>query len=193
MKHYIFNTLIAVIFIAGCSSSDTPEMQTQQPMTQMQQASSGQLKYMTPDGWIPEQPASRMRAAQFSLPGVDGMAPAELAVFSGIGGSADDNIRRWYGQFSQPDGSSTEDKTETEELVVNGIPVTVISFTGTYLKSRSPMMMSGPVDELHGYAMIAAIAETPSGSWHFKATGPEKTINNWKASFNEFVQSFHIQ
>ncbi len=192
-RYYTFGTLTAVIFAVGCSSSDTSEMQTQQPMTRMQQAPSGQFIYTTPEGWIPEQPASSMRIAQYSLPGADGMAPAELAVFSGIGGSADENIQRWFGQFSQPDGSATEDKAEIEGLNVNGIPVTVVSFTGTYMKSRSPMMMSGPVDELHGYAMIAAIAETQPGSWHFKATGPEKTINNWKASFNDFVLSFDIQ
>ncbi len=187
--------LITVITVfSGCSSSDTPPaIQSQRTIPQIQQAPAGYLLFTVPEEWTPEQPASSMRLAQYSLPGIDGMASAELAVFSGIGGTPEENIERWYGQFTQPNGGSVGENAEIEKITVNDIPVTVIYFAGTFLKSRAPMMMSGPVDELHGYALLAAIAETPSGAWHFKATGPEKTINTWRDSFNEFVQSFYMQ
>ncbi len=184
--------IIAITVFSGCSSSDTPpEIQNQVSIPQIQQAPAEHLMFTVPEEWTPEQPASRMRFAQYSLPGIDGMASAELAVFSGIGGTTEENIQRWYTQFAQPNGGSVGENAEIENMTVNDIPVTVIYFTGTFLKSRAPMMMSGPVDELHGYALLAAIAETPSGAWHFKATGPEKTINAWRDDFNEFVQSFY--
>ena len=60
------------------------------------------------------------------------------------------------------------------------------------MKSKSTMMMGGPVEELKDYAMLAAIVETANGPWFFKATGPENTIEHWRQTFNEFVQSFKI-
>ena len=190
---YTVTIIVVSIVLLGCSGSDTGDMRTQPAATGSRQLQPGHLKYTAPEGWIPEQPASRMRVAQFRLPGVAGMAAAKLAVFSGISGSAEANIQRWYGQFIQPGGRATADVATVEKLTVNDLPVTVVFCTGTYLIPRSPMMMGGPVDKLSGYAMLAAIAETPNGTWHFKATGPEKTITYWRESFDDFVQSFTIK
>ena len=38
-------------------------------------------------------------------------------------------------------------------------------------------MMGGPVDETPNYAMHAAIVETASGPWFFKAVGPIAEID----------------
>ena len=65
----------------------------------------GQLQAKVPKDWKEEQPSSSMRIAQFRVPGNDG--DGELVVFSGIGGSVDANLNRWYGQF----------KSETENSV----------------------------------------------------------------------------
>ena len=136
-----------------------------------------------------------MRKDQFSLPGVSGAEAAELAVFffPGGGGTVDANLKRWYDQFKQPDGSTTGNRAELEKLKVNMLSVTTVYVTGTYLKSRSLMMMGGPVDELSDYALLAAIAETAEGSWFFKATGPQQTIDHWRARFGTFVQSFRVK
>ena len=51
------------------------------------------LSSRTPADWKQEEPANKMRFAQFSLPKVkDDKADAELVIFKGLGGSAKDNI-----------------------------------------------------------------------------------------------------
>ena len=154
---------------------------------------SGEVKYTMPQEWQAEPPASRMRKAQYKIPGVDGAGDAELAVFvfPGGGGTVHANINRWVGQFKQPDGSSTDDKTITEIIKVNDLEVTKMYVTGTYLKSTS-MMMQGPVEELPDYAMLAAIVKTGVNPWFFKATGPQKTIDHWQPAFDKFVQTLKI-
>ena len=190
----LFHVSIIVLFfnviIAGCSKNE--ESARDQDMTANKQA--GAVGYTAPDGWVHETPTSDMRKDQFRLPGVDGFADGELAVFffPGTGGSVDANLSRWYRQFKQPDGRLTDELAESKKIDVNGLPVTITFVTGTFMKSKSTMMMGGPVEELKDYAMLAAIVETANGPWFFKATGPENTIEHWRQTFNEFVQSFKI-
>jgi len=181
--------LIFLVFmiLVGCK--------TEQPGTEQTQTVTGEknkLHYTVPDGWVSEQPKSRMRLAQFRLPGQDGAEDAELAVFvfPGTGGSVNANLARWYGQFKQPDGAASEDKADVKKQKVHDLEVTLVYVTGTYLQSTSPMMMGGPVKEVPSSAMFAAIVETGTDPWFFKAVGPQSTIDHWRPSFDALVQSF---
>ena len=185
----------SVWFLAGCNGGEKadPEAKSESMQTAGNQP-AGEVEYTAPESWIKQEPSSHMRKAQYSLPGVNGADSAELAVFffPGTGGSVQANLDRWYGQIKQPDGSSTADKAKSEKIEVGGLQVTVVHVTGTYLKSQS-MMMAGPVEELPDYAMLAAIVETTNGPWFFKAVGPEKTIEHWRPSFDQFVRTFKIK
>ena len=156
------------------------------------QSVSGEVKYSVPVEWKSEIPKSKMRKAQYKIPGFEGRADAEMAVFvfPGTGGSVQANIDRWMGQFIQPDGSDTKDKAEITKVKINNFSVTKMYVTGTHLKSKSPMMMSGPKEELSNYAMLAAIVETSKDPWFFKMVGPQKTIDHWRPEFDKFVQTF---
>lgn len=189
MRFSIIAAFAAFMFMFGCKSD-----QTKSDNTQTITVHQNKLDYSVPDGWIKEEPKSRMRLAQFRLPGQNGVGDAELAVFvfPGTGGSVKDNLKRWYGQFKQPDGADSEEKADLKTLTVNGMNVTVVYLTGTYLQSASPMMMGGPVTEVPSSAMLAAIAETTTDPWFFKAVGPQSTIDHWRASFDEFVRSFRM-
>lgn len=187
MKNTLLFFVLIAIAIVGCSGSDNQNKENNSAGT----TPSGHLSYTVPEGWIKEQPSGSMRFAQYGLPGIDGMAPAELAVFFNIGGSVEANLQRWYGQFEQPDGRKTEDLAETKKVTVDGLVVTVIYVTGTY--SASAMMTGGQTSDKPGYAMLAAMVETSAGPWQFKATGPEKTLSYWRDSFDEFVQSFTVK
>lgn len=156
----------------------------------------GEVAYTVPRGWVSETPRSKMRLAQFRWPGYEGANDAVLAVFffPGTGGSVEANLARWYGQFKQPDSTSTLYHVQKSYRIINGIPVTLVYVTGTYIRPKNPMMMmGGPVEELPDYAMLAAIAETKNGPWFFKAVGPQKTVDHWRSSFDEFVKSFHMK
>ena len=153
--------------------------------------SSGSIEYTPPDEWISEMPSSSMRKAQYKLPGKGNSGAAELAVFHfpGTGGSVDANLERWYGQFTQPDGSPTRDHVEKKIIDANDLKVIVVYTTGIYLQSNSPMM-GGPVEEKPDFAMLAAIAESSQGPWFFKAVGPQQTIDSWREEFGNFVKTF---
>ena len=178
--------------VSGGSKPSVPNQVLKQVKTAQKPVSRGEISYAVPEGWVRQKPSSPMRYDQFLLPGAGDRQSAELAVFSGIGGSVEANLDRWYKQFKQPDGQETKDLIKRKKIQVADLTVTVVSLTGTFMKSRAPMMMGGPVDELGGYALLAAIAETKQGLWFFKATGPEDTINRWQKSFDEFVQSFRV-
>jgi len=149
------------------------------------------VTYVVPDGWVEEEPANAMRKAQFQLPGLKDAGDAKLTVFvfPGGGGTIDANINRWYRQFKQPDGSNSAEKAKLTKLNINNLQVTVVSLTGTYLKSLTPMM-GRESKEIPESKLLAAIVETNSAPWFFKAIGPEVTINYWRESFDQLVQSF---
>jgi hypothetical protein len=133
-----------------------------------------------------------MRKAQFKLPGKNQAMDAELAVFvfPGSGGGIQANIDRWIGQFIQPDGSSTEDKTEIKKVKANSLPITLVYLTGTYMSGSMGGPMGGSSTELPGFAMVAAIVETSDNPWFFKAVGPQATIENWRPAFETFIKTF---
>lgn len=189
--------LFFLIALMGCSSQqEESQSDSSAQMGKVGNANSPGVRvvYSAPDEWINVKPATSMRKDQFQLPGVEGAGDANLAVFyfPGTGGSVQANLNRWYGQFKQPDGSSTTQHVETNKTNVNGLPVTMVYVTGTYLKPKSPMMMRGPKEEKPNYALLAAIVETANGPWFFKTTGPQKTIDHWRPSFNEFVNTFRV-
>jgi len=194
-KFIIFSVFVLMLTILFACQSNREQQAQNDQLSLAAHPQVGEVAYQAPKEWVQEQPASRMRKAQFRLPGYDGSDDAVLAVFyfPGTGGTVEANLSRWYRQFKQPDGRLTQDIAQTKKLDVNGLPVTIAYVTGTYLKPQNPMMMGGEIDELPHYAMLAAIAETPNGPWFFKAVGPQKTIDHWRSQFEKFVQTFHIR
>jgi hypothetical protein len=140
--------------------------------------------------WQTVTPSSSMRKAQFTLPRVaDDAEDAELAVFyfgPGQGGSVEANLQRWYGQFSQPDSSASAEKAKTANEVVDGMNLTTVDLSGTYVGS---MMPGAEAQNKPNFRMLAAVLETSQGPYFFKLVGPEKTIAHWANSFSEFVKS----
>ena len=101
-----------------------------------------------------------------------------------------EHIDRWIGQFKQPDGSSSADKAEIKNSTSNGLPVTLVYVTGTHLSGSMGGPMGGNTQELPGFAMLAAIVETSSDPWFFKAIGPQATIDHWRPAFESFAKTF---
>jgi len=184
----LFATMFLAFVLISCGNDGSKEETDES--TQTNPHASQDLVYKAPGDWIKETPVSNMRRAQYKLPGQNGAGDAEMAVFvfPGSGGAVAANISRWIDQFKQPDGSNSADKAVIDEKVINGLKMTTVSLTGTYYKSAS-MMGGGDVEELENSALLAVIVETEKDPWFFKITGPEETINYWKDSYNEFLQS----
>src|SRR5262245_23450750 len=148
------------------------------------------ISWPTPAGWKQETPTSRMRYAQFRIPGLDGdPEDAECAVFyfgPGQGGSPKDNASRWISQFAQPDGSSSESRAKTELKTVNGKQVMFVEVGGTY----QPSTMGMPGGEAKkDYALLGAIVSGPDAPWFFKLTGPRRTVDANRDAFTGMIAS----
>ncbi|RMF07551.1 MAG: hypothetical protein D6762_07315 [Candidatus Neomarinimicrobiota bacterium] len=152
------------------------------------QGNVGNLQADIPATWQQQAPASSMRLTQFRLPALNGdREDAQLAVFNQIGGTVEQNLNRWYGQFTQPDGSSSASRARRETFQANSMPVTFVTLKGTY--SAGPMAMGGaPGDKPH-FGLLAAIVSTPEGPYYFKLTGPEKTVDGYEQDFRNFLKS----
>lgn len=150
----------------------------------------GTLKYTAPTGWEARTASSSMRVAEFVLPGRTSSAgSAELVVyyFGGSGGSVDANIQRWLGQMQQPDGRATSDVAVREIRTTNGLKVSLLDVSGTYVAEMRP----GATEKHNspGFRMRTAVVETPRGAYYLKLVGPAPTVAAWNASFNEFLAS----
>ena len=84
----------------------------------------GDLLANVPDSWIGIRPSSSMRLMEFRLGLVTDDAP--LAIFKNIGGSIDENLERWSGQFGYL-LSDSEVNIRAENI--NGMQVTIISLS----------------------------------------------------------------
>lgn len=148
------------------------------------------LRYTVPATWDRVPAASDMRAAQYRIPRAGGNADdGELVLFffgKGQGGGVEDNLTRWYAQFTQPDGKSTKEKAVVTIRTVNGLKVTTVDVGGTY--KPAPMGGGGGVSR-PDWRMLGAIVEGPGGPWFFKATGPSETILGAKPDFDALIGS----
>lgn len=150
-----------------------------------------ELKFTVPAGWVEEQRTSSMRVAQYKLPKAMGDADdASLVLYyfgENQGGSTAANIERWISQMQQPDGSGGKDAKQ-EQLEANGLKITAVDVSGTYVAETAPG--SGSFLNKPGYRMRAAVVETPKGNYFVKLVGPEKTVAQWNESFLSYLKSF---
>jgi len=132
-----------------------------------------------------------MRAATYAVPAAPGDAEAgECAVFyfgPGQGGGIEDNIKRWIGQFEQPDGRPSSSVAQIRKNTIGNLPVSMIDLSGSYTGGGGPMAaakVSKP-----GYRLLGAIVPGPDGAVFFKFTGPAKTVAAHQAAFQQMLQS----
>ena len=165
-----------VVLLAATAASAADTVRTE----------SAGLRYAVPSAWTRVPAPSDMRAAQFRIPRAAGDAEdGELVLFyfgKDRGGSVEDNLARWYGQLTQPDGSATGSKATQAVRTVGALKVTVVDVSGTY----RGMGGAGPKE---GYRMLAAIVEGADGPWFWKAIGPDATVKAAKADFDALLGS----
>ena len=160
------------------------------PLALLAQSAAG-LRWTTPAGWKAEA-AQPMRAATYSLPPVGGdTAGAECALYffgAGQGGSVQDNLERWKGQFTGPDGKPAA--AQVTRRTVRGMSVTMIESSGAYSGMGGPMAAQRTVP---GYRLLGAIVEGPGGNIFVKLTGPLKTVDANRQKFDALLASFQPQ
>ena len=156
---------------------------------------AGSLKFDNPAGWVAQKPSSTMRVADFSLPKVAGDAEdATTTIFffgAQQGGGVQANMDRWMSQMAQPEGKASKDVAKTSTMVANGLKISLVDVSGTYVAETSPG--SGEHLNKPGFRQIAAVVETPGGNYYVKLTGPAKTVAKWETSYIGLLKSLKFQ
>jgi len=136
-----------------------------------------------------------MRAASYAIEPASGDSEGgECIVYyfgPGQGGGVEANIQRWIGQFEAPGGGPADGLAERSRKTVNGIEVTLLDLTGTYLFKPFPMAPSAT--KKPGYRMLAAIAEGKDAPVFFKLTAPQKTAAAAEPAFRQMIESLERQ
>jgi len=185
--------LLSALFVFwACGNKGATALSNQQANTQN---AAGELRFKAPDGWTTEKASSLMRVAQYKLPKAEGdKEDASLVLYyfgASQGGTAQANIDRWIGQMQQPDGSDSKSKAKTDSLTVNGLKVTTVDVTGTYIAEMAPGSKTFHND--NDYRLRAAVIETPKGNYFVKLAGPAKTIARWDQAYTDYLKSFEFK
>jgi hypothetical protein len=149
------------------------------------------LVFETPKEWKEEEVKGGMMAPkrQWSVEKAEGDAEAptiKLSHFGGQGGTLDDNIKRWCGQFKTQDGVAFPvDKAKKETFEVGELKVTTIEIAGTY----TPPAMMGGGDPKKGQKLVAAYIEGKGGPWFVKLQGPEKSVDKARDAYVKWLKS----
>lgn len=147
----------------------------------------GAIAFKVPDAWTVQTPKSSMRRAQLSAAGSGG--PAELVVYyfgpQGAG-SDEENIDRWIGQFTKPDGSKVYN-ADISSMNVAGHAITRVEVAGQYSNTMgAPGSAPSTVSDQR---LLAAIASTSNGPYYFKLIGPDATVSEQRDTFDALLKS----
>lgn len=147
----------------------------------------GAVAIKVPAKWSAQAPKSAMRRAQLSAPGSAGAAELIVYFFGPQGaGTAQENLDRWIGQFSNPDGSAVSDAKQTSSKV-SGMDITRLDVAGQYAGGMNPTGQQQPGQA--NQRMLAAIVNSQGGPYYFKFVGPSATVTENAAAFDALIAS----
>ncbi len=139
------------------------------------------LALTAPAGWIRKTAGSSFVQAEFTVPKAEGDSEDGRLTVSMAGGTIEQNVDRWRGQFG-----GTLDKESQQKIDVAGLEVVIVDFAGEFNDQRGPF---APAAQKPGYRMLAAIIPV-EGQLHFlKLTAPQKTVESQYENFQAFVKS----
>ena len=156
---------MVLLVLAGCSEkpADKPAPKPE----------GGLLQYRVPEAWTSRPPANKLRKAQYSVPDKEKKAADAELVYSYFGpsggGTLDENMERWAGQFG-----TTRESAKVEKAT-GSHPVTFVRLKGTYEGDKP------------GFVMMVAAVETEQGMHYLKLVGPDVTVSDWSAEFRKLA------
>lgn len=143
---------------------------------------AGSFSLTAPEAWKREKPRSRIIEHEFSVPAVEGEEGSGRITMMFSGGSLDDNIDRWKGQFKQIDKAKEVEKHKIADLDIH-----LVDLTGTFVDKPAPV---APGVDREGYRMLGAIIEMDKGKSYFvKFYGPKKTVAAHADEFKKLLDS----
>ncbi len=139
------------------------------------------VAWTVPQGWAGGPSGRPMRAAEFDVGKDDSGAAVQCVVYSGIGGSDEENLSRWTTQM----GDAAKAAAKTTHADHDGLKITRFETRGVYTDT----MRAGPAKTVDDATMLAAIVEGPNGKLHVKLVGPSSVVAAAAANFDAFLAS----
>jgi hypothetical protein len=187
--------LVGVLVVAGACKKDQPPpvaVRTPAPSVAAPHA-LGPFTVVTPSEWTAKPITSSMRAADYLISTAPG-EEAELVIYyfgEDGAGSIDDNLDRWFGQFTQPDGRTSREAAKIEKTRFAGQDAIVVSVSG-HFAAAAMAGVSEAVDK-DNQSMLAAIIASPTGPYYFKLVGATKTVDANAARFRAMLASLTLK
>jgi hypothetical protein len=149
----------------------------------------GAIEVIFPENWQRKPPENRIVEFEFAVPASEGDKDPGRVTVMGAAGSIDDNIERWIGQFTQPDGADTHKVAKIKDAKVSGLDVHVVDISGTFKDSRGPFSRI-PAVERPKYRMLATIISSNNkGNYFIKFTGGQQTVADNEKAFQKMIDS----
>lgn len=145
----------------------------------------GAVLLKAPGHWQKVQPKINMIEAEFAVPKIGEDDANGRVTMMASGGSIEQNIERWYGQFEME-----KDPAEPVVKEVNKVKVHIVDLSGTYLDTMGNP--AGPKTKKENYRMLAAIIETPEGNYYVKCYGPAGTMEKNAEAFQKMIESVRV-
>jgi hypothetical protein len=149
-------------------------------------ATASGLSFWVPNEWVPEEPQSSMRVAQFRIPGPGGDASLVMFAFPG-GGSAQANVARWVQQIEQPDGTPSVEIAKTQQQERGGLVLTRLDVSGRFVGQDMPN--APPQPAIDSARLLALVVEGAGNPRFFKLTGPSATVDLEMERWERFLDS----
>ncbi|MEQ8791520.1 MAG: hypothetical protein RIC55_34975 [Pirellulaceae bacterium] len=153
--------------------------------------SDGRIRLKPAEGWVRVKPRTRIVEHEFHASVAEGDDDDARITVMGAGGSIEQNIDRWIGQFTQPDGKSTRINTDISQQQVAGQQVHVVKLAGTFRDQLGPF---APATYRKDYRMLGAIIVTEKmGRYYVKMVGPKETVDAHEKAFQGVIDSLTIK
>ena len=150
------------------------------------------IQMKVPVTWVRKQPRVKIIELEFSIPKVkNDQRDGRLTVMA-AGGSLQQNVNRWLGQFRDARPKKDAEGNVAQRLKADGNTVHLVDISGTYQDRRGPF---APATLRKGYRMLGAIIETAKLGQNFyfcKFYGPQATIAANEKSFMNMLESLEI-
>ena len=169
--------LLCSFLVVSLSNNLLGQTQTdEKAANEMQKFSvaGGWLNFSAPADWKKQKPRIDFIHADFTIPKTEGDKRDGRITFSHVGGTLEDNLARWIGQFRDVDATDEKQvKRQTKEI--DGTKVHMITIQGTFLDSAGGPF--GPKTAREKYVLVGAAVESDgAANVYIKAYGPENTM-----------------
>lgn len=155
----------------------------------------GGLKSKAPASWKAQKAENKFRKYQFTIPKAEGdKDDAELVIFffgKGSGGTVKDNVSRWKGMFTAPEGKTLDEVSKlTTFKIAKDVEVSYFDVSGTYKFKNPPFDPKAKEERRENYRLIGVIIDNDEGPFFIRMTGPAKTMAKNKEAFDSWIKAF---